>query len=384
MTSNPADNATAISFRDVTKVFGDGPKPGNGSAHSGAGQVRAVDGVNLDIERGEIFGVIGYSGAGKSTLVRLINALEPATSGSLIVDGQDVTTMNEPQLRRVRAGIGMIFQQFNLMQSRSVAGNVAYPLKVAGWSKERRKARVAELLEFVGLAGKARSYPAQLSGGQKQRVGIARALATSPAILLADEATSALDPDTTQDVLELLKRVNTELGVTIVVITHEMDVVRSIAHRVAVMDHGTIVEHGDVYDVFSAPRENTTRRFVASTLRDRPSPDTLERLRHRHPGRIVTVGVREGDGSSGGSADLWAALREHGVDGAVIFGGISEIDERSFGSLTLELGGADDAVEAFIAGVRQVAEVDDHGSAAAPRSESSGPDDERGGRHGVV
>jgi D-methionine transport system ATP-binding protein len=257
----------------------------------------------------------------------------------------------------------MIFQQFNLMQSRTVAANVAYPLKVAGWARDKRKERVSELLEFVGLADKARVHPAKLSGGQKQRVGIARALATSPAILLADEATSALDPDTTQDVLALLKRVNTELGVTIVVITHEMDVVRSIANRVAVMDHGKVLEHGDVYEVFSAPREETTRRFVASTLRDRPSSDTLERLRHRHPGRIVTVGVREQDGH--GSGDLWAAMREHEVDGSVIFGGISEIDERPFGSLTLELSGTDDAIEALVTGLRRVSVVEDHGTRTA-------------------
>jgi D-methionine transport system ATP-binding protein len=337
-----------ISFRDVTKVFGDGP-------HA----VRAVDAVTFDISRGEIFGVIGYSGAGKSTLVRLVNALESVTSGEVIVDGQDITKRNESQLRDVRAGIGMVFQQFNLMNSRTVAGNVAYPLKVARWSKRERQARVAELLEFVGLTDKAKSYPAALSGGQKQRVGIARALATSPKILLADEATSALDPDTTQDVLHLLKRVNQELGITIVAITHEMDVVRSIAHRVAVMEHGKVVEHGAVYDVFSAPRERATRRFVATTLRDRPTPEALERLRHRHPGRMITVGVREDQGSG---TDVTAALRQHGVDGAIVFGGISEIDERPFGSLTMELSGEDGAIDALIADLRSFTEVDDLGT----------------------
>jgi D-methionine transport system ATP-binding protein len=338
----------AISFRSVTKVFGDGPEA-----------VRAVDTVTLDVAPGEIFGVIGYSGAGKSTLVRLVNALESVTSGSLFVAGQDITTLDESELRRVRAGIGMVFQQFNLMNSRTVAGNVAYPLKVARWSKQDRNERVRELLEFVGLTDKAKSYPSQLSGGQKQRVGIARALATNPEILLADEATSALDPDTTQDVLRLLKRVNQELGVTIVAITHEMDVVRTIAHRVAVMEHGRVVEHGDVYDVFASPREHATQRFVATTLRDRPTPDTLERLRHRHPGRMITVGVREGRGSS---SDVTAALRAHGVDGAIVFGGISEIDERPFGSLTMELSGDVDAIEAVIAELRTTTDVDDLGT----------------------
>lgn len=341
-----------ISFRDVTKVYG-----------SGDSAVRAVDSVTLDIAAGEIFGVIGYSGAGKSTLVRLVNALETVTSGTLIVDGQDVTTLGESELRRIRAGIGMIFQQFNLMNSRTVAGNVAYPLKVAGWSKQRRRERVAELLDFVGIADKARAHPSQLSGGQKQRVGIARALATSPAILLADEATSALDPDTTQDVLALLRRVNRDLGVTVVVITHEMDVVRSIAQRVAVMAQGRVVEHGPAYDVFAAPREESTRRFVSTSLRDRPTPETLERLRHRHPGRMITVGIREGATSG---TDVTAALRTYGVDGTIVYGGITEIDERPLGSLTLELDGDDAAIDALIGGLRRTTDVDDLGTAAVP------------------
>jgi D-methionine transport system ATP-binding protein len=338
--------APLISFQDVSKVFG-----------SGDAAVRAVDGVTLDIEAGEIFGVIGYSGAGKSTLVRLVNALETVTSGRLLVDGQDVTALGEGQLRRVRAGIGMVFQQFNLLNSRTVAGNVGYPLKVAGWPRERRAARVAELLDYVGIADKAKAYPRQLSGGQKQRVGIARALATSPRILLADEATSALDPDTTQDVLALLRRVNRELGVTVVVITHEMDVIRSIAHRVAVMEAGKVIEHGPVYDVFAAPRERATRRFVATTLKDRPTPEALDRLRHRHPGRIVTVAIREG------GVDVTAALRSHGVDGTIVFGGITELDERPFGSLTLELAGSDAAISALLADLRTRTDVDDLGTA---------------------
>ncbi|RIQ30259.1 methionine ABC transporter ATP-binding protein [Jiangella rhizosphaerae] len=341
--------APLISFQDVTKDFGSGDRA-----------VRAVDGVTLDIEAGEIFGVIGYSGAGKSTLVRLVNALETVTSGRLLVDGQDVTALREAELRRLRAGIGMAFQQFNLLNSRTVAGNVAYPLKVAGWPRERRAARVAELLDYVGIADKAKAYPRQLSGGQKQRVGIARALATSPRILLADEATSALDPDTTQDVLALLRRVNRELGVTVVVITHEMDVIRSLAHRVAVMEAGRVIEHGPVYDVFAAPRERATRRFVATTLKDRPTPEAVERLRHRHPGRIVTVGIRES------GVDVTAALRAHGVDGTIVFGGITEIDERPFGSLTLELTGPDAAIDALLADLRSRTDVDDLGTAGVP------------------
>lgn len=354
MTSAPP----MVSFRDAVKVF---PATARTS-----GEVRAVDGVTLDIEPGEIFGVIGYSGAGKSTLVRLINALEPTTSGQVLVDGQDVTALPERELRRVRARIGMIFQQFNLLSSRTVAGNVGYALAVAGWPRDQRRARIAELLEFVGLTDKARQYPAQLSGGQKQRVGIARALAANPKLLLADEATSALDPETTQDVLDLLRRVNTELGVTVVVITHEMNVVKYLCDRVAVMEHGKVVEHGDVYSVFAHPRHRATRRFVGTSLRDRPSPAVVERLRHRHPGRIVTVTVRE-DGAA--STELTRALREHPVDGTIIYGGISEVAERPYGSLTLALEGEVAGIDAFIADLSRTTGVVDLGTAADPHDD---------------
>ncbi|HEV6954306.1 MAG TPA: ATP-binding cassette domain-containing protein [Promicromonospora sp.] len=345
--------SAVIRFENAVKVF-----PGRGRGT----QVRAVDDVTLDIREGEIFGVIGQSGAGKSTLVRLINALERTTSGDVVVDGVSLASLGEARLRPVRAGIGMVFQQFNLLSSRTVAGNVAYPLEVAGLPRARREQRVAELLEFVGLADKARVYPSTLSGGQKQRVGIARALATNPRILLADEATSALDPETTRDVLDLLQRVNRELGITVVVITHEMDVVRSVCHRVAVMDRGRVVEVGEAYQVFSAPRHDVTRRFVATALRDRPSPDVLARLRRRHAGHIVTVGVDEVAGSS---AVLTRTLREHGVDGTVVYGGITEVAERPYGSLTVELVGDSAAVERAVTALRRVTWVDDHGRADA-------------------
>lgn len=345
-----------VRFTDVSKVF------------STDGEVRAVDGVTLDVLAGEIFGVIGWSGAGKSTLVRLINALEPVTSGQVEVDGTVVTGLPEARLRDVRARIGMIFQQFNLMSSRTVAQNVAYPLKVAGWSRVARDARVRELLEFVGISDKARSYPARLSGGQKQRVGIARALAANPRILLADEATSALDPETTQDVLALLRRVNVELGVTVVIITHEMDVVRSTCDRVAVMEHGKVVELGDVYDVFASPREDVTRRFVATALKDRPTPDVVARLRERHTGRIITVGVDEAAGSS---ARLTRTLRKHDVDGTVVFGGITEVARRPYGSLTFEILGSDEAVAAAVAELWTYTDVVDLGTADDPQEAPS-------------
>lgn len=335
-----------VSLLDLTKDF-----------TAGTQSVRAVDGVSLEIERGDIFGVIGYSGAGKSTLVRLINGLETATSGTIVVDDVPITGRTERELRPARARIGFIFQQFNLLGSRTVAGNVAYPLRVARWSKERREARVAELLEFVGLSDKARQYPDQLSGGQKQRVGIARALATSPSLLLADEATSALDPETTHDVLDLLGRVNTELGVTIVIISHEMSVVSYLCNRVAVMDAGRVVEQGDVYDIFSAPQRPVTRRFISTALHDRPSPEVIERLRLRHPGRIVTVGMRD----TGGSGTLLTErLRAHGVDGSIVYGGITDIGSRPIGSLTLELVGADTDIDALIASLRARTDVEEH------------------------
>ena len=207
----------------------------------GANIARAVDDVSLTIDRGDIFGIIGYSGAGKSTLVRLINALERPTSGAVTVLGTDITSLSETKLRPIRQKIGMIFQQFNLFSTKTVAQNIAYPLQLDHWRKDYQDRRVNELLEFVGLSEHANKYPSQLSGGQKQRVGIARALATNPEILLADEATSALDPETTTEVLALLKRVNEEFGITIVLITHQMNVVQQIAGRVAVMSAGRVV-----------------------------------------------------------------------------------------------------------------------------------------------
>ncbi|MEG3614704.1 methionine ABC transporter ATP-binding protein [Isoptericola haloaureus] len=357
-----------ISFRDAVKEFPAARGPRRRRRGRRGAPVRAVDGVTLDVAAGEIFGVIGYSGAGKSTLVRLVNALETTTAGSVVVDGTDLTGLSEARLRPVRAGIGMIFQQFNLLASRTVAGNVAYPLEVAGWSRADRDARVRELLDFVGIGDKAHVHPAQLSGGQKQRVGIARALATSPRVLLADEATSALDPETTADVLALLQRVNRELGITVVVITHEMEVVRSICHRVAVMEAGRVVELGDAYRVFSAPQHPVTRRFVASALRDVPSPAVLDRLRERHPGRVVTVRIDEVAGSS---AQVTRVLAEHGVDGTIVYGGITEVAERPYGSLTLELVGDDAAVRASLDGLRAATTVVDHGTATRPAADRS-------------
>lgn len=329
-----------IEFRGVTKKFG---------------AVTALDEIDLSIEAGDVHAIIGYSGAGKSTLVRLVNALEPVTAGEVLVDGVDLASLKEKQLRNVRLGIGMIFQQFNLLRSRTVFGNVAFPLKVAGWDKAARKKRVGELLNFVGIADKAWKYPDQLSGGQKQRVGIARALATNPKILLADESTSALDPETTGEVLKLLKRVNVELGVTIVAITHEMEVVREIADRVAVLDSGRIVEEGTVVDVFADPKTPTTARFVETVLHDRPAGDDLARLRERHPGRLVTARIRD----ERGIGSVLSGAARHEVRFEIVHGGIKELGGESIGRLTLELTGPDGGVDAVIAELREATEVEE-------------------------
>ena len=324
------------------------------SRSQGDREIVAVDDVTLSIDKGDVFGIIGYSGAGKSTLVRLINALEPATRGTITVDGVDITALKESELRAVRGGIGMIFQQFNLFSSRSVKANIAYPLKLAGWSKPDIEARVAELLSFVGLSDKAKAYPEQLSGGQKQRVGIARALATKPAILLADEATSALDPQTTHEVLDLLKRVNEEQGVTIVVITHEMDVIQTIATRVAVMENGRVIEQGDVFDVFSAPRNPASQRFVGTVVKGVPSPSELAVLRDRHTGRLVTLSFRDGDSSQ---AQVFLDLASAGLDFELVYGGINDIRGRAFGHLTLAIRGDRAAIDRALARIAERVEV---------------------------
>ncbi|TDW24708.1 D-methionine transport system ATP-binding protein [Breznakia blatticola] len=227
--------------------------------------VHAVKDVSLSVDEGDIFGVIGFSGAGKSTLIRCINLLERPTSGEVWVNGKNLIELPAKQLREERKKIGMIFQHFNLMRSRTVAQNIAYPLKGSGKSKAEIEAKVSELLELVELSDKAKAYPSQLSGGQKQRVAIARALANDPSILLCDEATSALDPQTTQSILQLLKEVNEKLKLTIVIITHEMAVVKQICNRVAIMENGVVVEQGNIVDIFSNPQNQTTKNFINTT-----------------------------------------------------------------------------------------------------------------------
>ena len=243
-----------IELSHISKDFG-----------SGSYAVHAVRDVSLSIGSGEIFGIIGFSGAGKSTLVRCVNLLECPTSGTVTVDGRELTTLTPKELRQERRKIGMIFQHFNLMPSRTVAGNVAYPLRGSGLSRKEINEKVQRLLGLVGIAEKADAYPSQLSGGQKQRVAIARALANDPKVLLCDEATNALDPQTTKSILHLLRQLNETLGITIVLITHEMAVVKEICGRVAVMEHGSVVEQGEVFTVFAEPKQEITRSFIHTT-----------------------------------------------------------------------------------------------------------------------
>ena len=263
------------------------------------GTVEAVKDVSLEIGVGEIFGIIGFSGAGKSTLIRLLNGLETVTSGHIYIYGKDITTLKRKELLKERQKIAMIFQHFNLLWSRTVEENIAFSLEIAGVPKAERKAKVAELIDLVGLTGREKSYPSQLSGGQKQRVGIARALANEPEVLLCDEATSALDPKTTKDILKLLVEINQELGLTIVLITHEMHVVRQICHRVAVMEEGRVVESGEVIEVFKNPQQPITKQFVGEERVD----DEIDEVFHHlstslRPGvavRIQYLGDRTGD-----------------------------------------------------------------------------------------
>lgn len=345
----PSKPGTRVELRGVSKVFG-----------SGANATSAVDDVTLSVEPGGVLGVIGYSGAGKSTLIRLINGLETPTSGEVLLDGVDIAGMKERKLREVRRDIGMIFQQFNLFTSRTVAGNVAYPLELAGVERAERKRRVAELLEFVGLADRGGSYPEQLSGGQKQRVGIARALATNPSLLLADEATSALDPETTADVLELLREVNRTFGVTIVLITHEMSVVRAIADHVAVMENGRVVEHASVHDLFANPTTEVGRRFAATALRDRPEGRELDSAKGSlDDGAAALVTVKVDDAVPLGR--VLDIARDEGLDATVAHGSVTNVQARSFGRLTLRLSATGDAAPDDVAAAaeRVVARLDE-------------------------
>ena len=303
--------------------------------------VVGVDNVSLTIENGEIFGIVGYSGAGKSTLLRCLNLLERPTSGKVIINGVDLTSLNEKELRHARLKIGMIFQHFHLVSSKTVFENIAFALKAAGKRKEEIERRVHELLDMVGLSDKRDAYPSQLSGGQKQRVGIARALANEPTVLLCDEATSALDPSTTKSILSLLKKINETLGITIVMITHEMEVVKDICDRVAVMQDGKIVELGTVYDVFTNPKETLTKSFINSVLQFEVPNHVLE---HRK-GTIVKLHFKGDVACESLISDL---LQSFKVKGNILYGKMEYIQRIPIGVFIIELLGERSDVESAV------------------------------------
>ncbi|MDR3436017.1 methionine ABC transporter ATP-binding protein [Telmatospirillum sp.] len=317
------------------------------------GTTTVLKDVSLSIQQGEIFGIIGRSGAGKSTLVRCVNMLERPTAGRVVVDGREISSFSGHALREARRGIGMIFQHFNLLSSRTAYGNVALPLELAGKSKAEIRREIQPLLELVGLTDKQDHYPAELSGGQKQRVGIARALASKPAVLLCDEATSALDPETTQSILALLKDINRTLGLTIMLITHEMPVIKEICDRVAVLDHGEIVEQGQVFDVFTAPKADVTRSFVRDVI-DRPLPAHLsERLQANAPASDSNAVLRIiFTGPSAETPVIADVIRHYDVMFNILQGNVEYIQGSPYGNLVVEAIGQPQAVQNAIDYIR--------------------------------
>ena len=319
-----------------------------------AGKVTALKDIDLTVESGDIYGIIGYSGAGKSTLVRLLNGLETPTEGEVEIQGQDIALLPNKELRNFRKKIGMIFQHFNLLWSRTVLENIMLPLEIAGVPKQNRKSRAEELIKLVGLEGRETAYPSQLSGGQKQRVGIARALANNPAILLCDEATSALDPQTTDEVLELLLKINQELNLTVVLITHEMHVIRKICNRVAVMEYGEIVEEGKVIDIFKKPQTEIAKRFIQQEA-DKNIEETelvVEEMLEQYPnGKIVRLLFH---GEQAKLPIISHIVQEYQVEVSIIQGNIQQTKQGAVGSLYIQLLGEEQNILAAIEGLRKL------------------------------
>lgn len=316
--------------------------------------VEALRDVSLSIRQSEIFGIIGYSGAGKSTLVRVINLLERPDLGQITVNGQELTTLNQKELRRVRRKIGMIFQHFSLLPSRTVSDNIAFPLKYTGLSREEIQNKVTRLLNLVELSDKASAYPSQLSGGQKQRVSIARALAADPQVLLCDEATSALDPQTTLSILRLLKKVNEQLGITIVIITHEMEVIKEVCDRVAVMEAGRVVELGSVFEVFASPKEDITRRFIETT-------GTMHRVQEMIEGDSPILKLSPGEllirlqyaERSPNAPMVSQVSRRFDIDLNILFGNVEIIGGSPLGALVVIASGEANKVQEALVFMRE-------------------------------
>ena len=316
--------------------------------------VRVLRDIDISVRAGEVYGLIGRSGAGKSTLLRMINGLEAPTEGRVLVDGVDVQSLAPADLRTLRYSIGMVFQQFNLWNSRTVFSNIATPLKLAGWKDEEISSRVGELLDFVGLGGKAFARPRRLSGGQKQRVGIARAIAAKPSVLLADEATSALDPQTTTEIVDLLRSVNQEFGITIVVVTHEMDVMSQLADRVSILSDGEVVESGDIHQILAGPQHPITANLVGSYTRTFLSERDREELSSRFEGRRISVAM---NGVIAEGPLLSSLARSHGVDFSIIQGGVARVKNLPYGQLSLALHGEDAAIDRFLSELSTRTEV---------------------------
>ena len=314
---------TMIEFKDISKQY------------ELKGQtLRALNRINLQIPTGSIFGIIGYSGAGKSTLIRLINLLERPTSGQVIINGTNFTALDAKSLRQERTQIGMIFQHFNLMQTKTVAANIEMPMKLLGWSKAEREKRLEELLDFIDLKHKRHAFPDELSGGQKQRVGIARALANHPKILLCDEATSALDPQTTKSVLQLLKRINQEQGITIVMVTHEMDVIETVCDYVAVMEKGDVIETGSTLQIFSQPQHPTTKNFIQTVLQQNLPVNILANLENQNHHSIYCLKFL---GSSAQETVIQGVIKQFDVSLNILFANMTEINGSVIGQMFIQL-----------------------------------------------
>ncbi len=325
---------TMIEFKDISKQY------------ELKGQtLHALNQINLSIPTGSIFGIIGYSGAGKSTLIRLINLLERPSSGQIIINGTDFTALDAKTLRQERANIGMIFQHFNLMQTKTVAANIEMPMKLLGWSKAEREKRLEELLDFIDLKHKRQAFPDELSGGQKQRVGIARALANHPKILLCDEATSALDPQTTKSVLQLLKKINQEQGITIVMVTHEMDVIETVCDYVAVMEKGDVIETGSTLQIFSQPQHPTTKNFIQTVLQQHLPVNILNNLENQNHHSIYCLKFL---GSSAQETVIQAVIKQFDISLNILFANMTEINGSVIGQMFIQLLGDSAEISAAV------------------------------------
>ena len=340
-----------IQFEGVAKTY-----------QSGKQEIHALNGIDLTVETGEIYGVIGFSGAGKSSLIRTVNLLERPSAGRVLIQGKDISTLSSKEIRTIRKDIGMIFQHFNLLSSKTVYHNVAMPLLLAKTPKNEIDEQVKQLLDFVGLADQAQKYPDQLSGGQKQRIGIARALATNPSVLLCDEATSALDPQTTKSILDLLRKINKEYNITILLITHEMGVIREICDKVAVLEAGKVIEQGSVFDIFSNPQQPTTQRFVRSVMNDELPETLLAQIRNAQSDNEIYR--LQFTGNSVGQPFMSRVSREFKVDLNVLFGNITELQGVPYGNLIVEFAGEPSEIQLALSSIRKsnidIEEVNDY------------------------